>query len=136
MIRRLFGLATAVALAAAFATPAQAWTPTVDTYGSSRAQYLSRDMADCQALAERASGAGTGQARQAAVSRGLVGAASGAALGAALGGNRGRAAGRGAAAGATLGALSGGLGTASETDAAFQRAFRNCLRDRGHNVIN
>ena len=27
------------------------WTPTVDTYGNSRAQYLSQDLAECKALA-------------------------------------------------------------------------------------
>jgi uncharacterized protein YcfJ len=112
------------------------WTPTVDTYGSSRAQYLTRDTEECRALALRASGSTSEQATQAAVTRGLVGAATGAAVGAVVNRDNWRGARRGAAVGAAAGAVSGGMGTAAQTDATFQRSFNNCMRQRGHRVIN
>ena len=53
------------------------WSPTVDTYGSSRAQYLSRDMEECRALARNASGDTTGQTARGAGIGALAGAADG-----------------------------------------------------------
>lgn len=117
------------------ATSQTQWTPTVDTYGNSRAQYLSRDTEECRALATRASGSTGQQAASGAASGGLLGAAGGAALGGILGGSR-RSLGRGAAAGAVTGALAGGVSRASQTEAQFKQAFNNCMRQRGHNVIN
>jgi outer membrane lipoprotein SlyB len=110
---------------------AQSWTPTVDTYGNSRAQYLSRDMGECRSMAQQASGGRGDQALSGAVRGGAVGAAGGAAIGAALGN-----AGRGAAIGAVAGGVGRGTRQANVSDAAFQRAFSNCLRNRGHNVLN
>jgi outer membrane lipoprotein SlyB len=133
--RRLLTLATGIALLAGCATSQTQWTPTVDTYGNSRAQYLSRDMEECRALATRASGATSEQTTQGAASGGLLGAAGGAAIGGILGGSR-SSLGRGAALGAVTGAMAGGLGSASQTEAEFKRAFSNCMRQRGHNVIN
>lgn len=136
-MRRISVFLTALGILTGCATTSQTqWTPTVDTYGSSRAQFLTRDTEECRALAMRVSGSTSEQAAQAAVSRGLVGAASGAAVGAVLNRDSWRGARRGAAVGATAGALSGGFGTAAQTDAAFQRAFNNCMRQRGHRVIN
>jgi outer membrane lipoprotein SlyB len=136
-MRRLLSLSAAVAIVTACATTSQAqWTPTVDTYGSSRAQYLTRDTEECRALALRTSGSTREQATQGAVSRGLVGAATGAAVGAVVAGDNWRGARSGAAIGGAAGALSGGHRAASQTDAAFQRAFNNCMRQRGHRVIN
>src|SRR5262249_36701819 len=43
------------------------WTPTVDTYGSSRAQFVTRDQAECRQLAMQVSGSTTGQTAQGAV---------------------------------------------------------------------
>lgn len=107
-----------------------AWTPTVDTFGNERAQYLSRDTAECRALAQQA-GASSGNPTQGAVRGAAVGAAGGAAMGAVLGN-----AGRGAAIGALAGGLSQGTRQAAVSDANFRRAFSNCLRSRGHNVLN
>jgi len=107
------------------------WTPTVDTYGSSRAQYLSQDMWECRELASQSSGSRTGSAARGAVRGGAVGAAGGAALGAAFGN-----AGRGAAVGAAAGGIGRGVQQGSASEAAFRQAFSNCLRGRGHNVIN
>jgi len=136
-VRRLLSLSTAVVILGGCATtPQTQWTPTVDTYGSSRAQYLTRDTEECRSLAMRASGSTSEHAAQAAVSRGLVGAATGAAVGAVVNRDNWQGARRGAAIGAAAGALSGGYGAAAQTDAQFRRAFNNCMRQRGHTVIN
>jgi len=107
------------------------WTPTVDTFGNSRAQYLSRDQVECRSLAMQASGSTAGSAARGAIRGGAVGAAGGAAMGAVLGN-----AGRGAALGAAAGGIGRGAQQASASEAQFQRAFSNCLRSRGHNVLN
>src|SRR5262247_3337066 len=121
------------ALAIATAAAAQSgWTPTVDTIGNARAQYLSRDMAECRSMAQQASGgSGAGQAARGALRGGAVGAAGGAAMGAVLGN-----AGRGAALGAIGGGVTRGARQHSASEADFRRAFSNCLRGRGHNVLN
>ena len=134
---RFLGLSAALVILTGCATTDQTqWTPTVDTYGSSRAQFLTRDTEECRALAMRASGSTREQAAQSAVSQGLVGAATGAAVGAVVNRDNWRGARRGAAIGAAAGALHGGHSTAAQTDAQFRRAFYNCMRQRGHTVIN
>jgi outer membrane lipoprotein SlyB len=107
------------------------WTPTVDTYGSSRAQFVTRDQQECRQLAMQVSGSTTGQAAQGAVGGGLLGAAAGAAIGAAAGN-----AGRGAMIGAAAGGIGGGAVRGSQSNAAFQRAFNQCMRNRGHQVLS
>jgi len=106
------------------------WRPTVDTYGSSRAQFVSRDEQECRQLAMQRSGSTTGETARGAVGGGLLGAAAGAAIGAAAGN-----AGRGAAIGAAAGGVGGGAVRANQTNATFQRAFSQCMRNRGHNVL-
>lgn len=107
------------------------WTPTVDTFGSERAQYLARDQVECRELANQAGGGTGNSALRGAVTGGAVGAAGGAAVGAIMGN-----AGRGAALGAAVGGIGRGAQQAGNSQAQFQQAFRNCLRARGHNVIN
>jgi outer membrane lipoprotein SlyB len=106
------------------------WTPTVDTYGSSRAQFVTRDQQECRQLAMQVSGSSTGQAARGALTGGLLGAAAGAGIGAAAGS---------AGTGAAIGAAAGGLGTGAvrgvQSNQAFQRAFAQCMRNRGHNVL-
>jgi hypothetical protein len=132
MVRRIAPVLVLQLLLAAGAAAQRSWTPTVDTYGSSRAQFLSRDTVECRSMAEQAAGgSGAGQAARGAVRGGAVGAAGGAAMGAVLGN-----AGRGAALGAVAGGVSRGTRQSASADAAFQRAFSNCLRSRGHNVLN
>ncbi len=109
----------------------QPWTPVVDTYGSSRSQYLGRDMEECRALAFQVSGNAPAQAARGAVTGGLVGAAAGAALGAALGNP-----GQGAAIGAAAGGIGMGARGAHQSEAGFRQAYINCLRQRGHRVLN
>src|SRR5262249_7140831 len=104
------------------------WRPTVDTYGSSRAQFVTRDEAECRNLAMQSSGATAGQAARGAVGGGLLGAAGGAAIGAAAGGG----AGRGAALGAAIGGIGAGTARGVQSNQAFQRAFAQCMRNRGH----
>jgi hypothetical protein len=131
-MRRIASILVLQMLFAAGGAAQSSWTPTVDTVGNSRAQYLSRDTAECRSMAQQASGGtGAGQAARGAVRGGAVGAAGGAAMGAVLGN-----AGRGAALGAIGGGVSRGVRQTSSADAAFQQAFSNCLRGRGHNVLN
>jgi outer membrane lipoprotein SlyB len=126
------GISIASLCVATVCAAQQGWSPTVDTYGSSRAQYVNRDLAECRQLANQAAGGSAiGQGARGAVGGGLVGAAGGAAIGAALGN-----AGRGAAVGAAAGGIGRGVQRASQTDQAFQRAFSNCMRQRGHRVLN
>ena len=110
---------------------ARSWTPVIDTYGSSRAQYVDRDLRECRGLAQQAGGDSTGQGVRGAMRGGLVGAAGGAAVGAALGN-----AGRGAAVGAAAGGITRGVGGASQSNRNFAQAFSNCMRQRGHQVLN
>lgn len=107
------------------------WTPTVDSYDDRNAYRLNQDMQECQQLASHASG---GTAKETAIGAGvggLIGAAGGAALGAALGN---------AGTGAAIGAAAGGIGGASkqglQAEDRYKHAYNNCLRQRGHKVIN
>ena len=124
-------LAISLVAGATCAWAQSSWSPTVDTYGSSRAQYLSRDMWECRDLASQTSGSASGSAARGAVRGGAVGAVGGAAIGAAFGN-----AGRGAAVGAAAGGIGRGVQQASGSEAQFRSAFSNCLRRRGHNVLN
>jgi len=134
--RRLLSISACLSLLAGCATTSQTqWTPTVDTFGNSRAQYLSRDMEECRSLALRASGTTGEQATQGAVQGGLLGAAGGAAIGGIAGGSW-SGAGTGAALGAVAAGLAGGVSRSRQTEQEFKQAFQNCLRQRGHNVIN
>jgi hypothetical protein len=130
-MRRLVSILVLQMLIASGCAAQSSWSPTVDTFGSSRAQYTSRDMEECRAMARTASGSAGGAAGRGAVQGGLVGAAGGAALGAAFGN-----AGRGAAVGAAAGGIGRGAQQASASEGNFQRAFSNCMRSRGHNVLN
>ncbi len=107
------------------------WSPTVDTYGNSRAQYLSGDMEECRALARSASGDTTEETVRGAGIGAFAGAAGGAILGAMVGSPA-----RGAALGAAAGGIGGGAIMSERTEEQFKQEFSNCMRERGHNVIN
>ena len=130
-MKRLLVASTCLMILAGGCAQHQHWTPTVDTFNNSRSQYVSRDLEECRQLARQVSGDTSSEAMRGAVTGGLVGAASGAALGAAFG-----SAGRGAAVGAAAGGLGLGAVRASQSDAAFRRSYTNCMRQRGHNVVN
>lgn len=107
------------------------WTPTVDTYNDPNANRLNQDLAECQQLANQASG---GTAKEAAVGGGvgaLIGAAGGAALGAVFG-----SPGTGAAFGAAAGGIGGATSQGLSAEGQFKHAYSNCVRQRGHRVVN
>jgi len=121
-----------MAVALAGCVTQQPWTPTVDTFNNdARSQYVSRDMEECRRLAHQVSGDAQQAAVSGAVTGGLVGAAGGAAIGAAFG-----SAGRGAAVGAAAGGIGRGVQQAQRSENAFRQAYVNCMRQRGHTVIN
>ena len=86
---------------------------------------------DCRALARCASGVTGEQAARGAGIGALAGAAGGAIIGAMVG-----RPGRGAVLGAAAGGIGGGAVSAGRTEEQFKQAFTNCMRERGHNVIN
>jgi len=106
------------------------WTPTVDTYNDPNAYRLNQDMQDCQQLAKQAAGTLTETATGTAAGA-LLGAAGGAAIGAVTGN-----AGAGAAIGAAAGGIGGGGYSGVRSDDTYKNAFRSCLRQRGHTVLN
>jgi outer membrane lipoprotein SlyB len=106
------------------------WTPVVDSYNDPNRMNLQQDMADCQALARQAGSVGTETLKGTA-----MGGLGGAALGAALGAITGNPA-TGAALGAAAGGIGGGGYAGMGGDEQFKRAYINCLRTRGHKVIN
>ncbi|MDP1709291.1 MAG: glycine zipper family protein [Candidatus Komeilibacteria bacterium] len=107
------------------------WTPTVDAYNDPNAYRINQDMAECKDLASHASG---GTAKETAIGAGvggLVGAAGGAALGAIIGDP-----GKGAAIGAATGGIGGGAYKGIDAESDYKRAYSNCMRNRGHRVVN
>lgn len=129
--RPISALLALLLLTAGCATQQTAWKPTLDTYGDANAHRIPQDEAECRELALQASGNTAAEAGKGAVVGGAIGAASGAAIGAVTG-NAGRGAALGAAIGGTGGALRQGSGSHEE----YKQAFRNCMRNRGHKVIN
>ena len=106
------------------------YTPVVDTYGDRNAANLQYDMAQCEAIAKQTSSVGSNSLQQGGVGA-LIGGAGGAALGAIVGNPA-----LGAAAGATVGGIGGAAKGGFESDAQYKRVFNNCLRNRGHAVLN
>src|SRR5262245_58859498 len=133
MRTRLIALAM---IAAALGLPGCAeyggYRPAVDTYNDPNASTVSRDEADCREVARQASGGSAAQAATGGVVGGLIGGATGAAIGAASG----NSAGKGAAIGAAAGGLGGGIYKGIEADQKFKSAYRTCMPNRGHSVVN
>ncbi len=107
------------------------WSPTVDPYGDPNAYRLNQDLDECRQLAHRASGGTARQTATGAIVGGLIGAASGAALGA-LSGNPAS----GAAIGATMGGFGGGAKQGFSAEKSYKNAYNNCMRHRGHFLVN
>lgn len=94
--------------------------PIIDPRGVNMAQF-EKDKADCEQVAQQVNTAGkVGKS-----------AAAGAAVGAAVGAIYSDA-GKGAAAGAVQGGAAGGL----SADQEKARVVRNCLRNRGYQILN
>lgn len=106
------------------------WQPVVDSRNDPNAAMIPQDTEECKMLAQQAGSVGTETAKGVAAG-GLLGAAAGAAIGA-VAGNPGA----GAAIGAAAGGIGGGAQTGVSGDLDFKRAYINCMRNRGHNVIN
>ncbi len=106
------------------------YTPVVDPYTSRNPAYIQQDMAQCEALAKQTSSVGKDTLIQGGTGA-LIGGAAGAALGA-IAGNP--------ATGAAIGGTVGGIGGASkggiEADERYKRVYRNCMRNRGHSVLD
>jgi len=124
------GLFVSAAMLAAGCASYGNYRPTVDTMNDPNAQHISRDQADCRELAREASGGAAGETAKGAIVGGLIGAAGGAAIGAIAG-----EPGTGAAVGAAAGGLGGGTYKGLSSDAAYKRAFQDCMRNRGHDVL-
>lgn len=106
------------------------WQPTVDPYGDRNPAMIPQDTEQCKALAQQAGSVGSETAKGAAAGA-LIGAAGGAALGAIYGNPA-----TGAATGAAIGGIGGATKQGVEGDDNYKRAFINCMRNRGHNVVN
>jgi hypothetical protein len=105
------------------------WHPIIDPRSDLHPETVQRDMVECKALAEQASDI----TKEIAMGAG-VGAVTGAAGGAAVGAIAGSAA-TGAAAGSIL-AIPAGLWEGYQANENFKRAFKNCMRQRGHTLVN
>jgi uncharacterized protein YcfJ len=128
-IRDLGVVICAAWLAAGCATYGN-YQPTVDTMNDPNAESISRDQADCRELARQASGGAAAETAKGAIVGGLIGAAGGAAIGAIAG-----EPGTGAAVGAAAGGLGAGTYKGLSADEAYKAAYRDCMRNRGHNVL-
>ena len=107
------------------------WSPTVDPYGDPNTYRLSQDYDECRQLALQASGGIVKQTATGTVIGGLIGAASGAVIGV-ISGNPGS----GAAYGAAIGGIGGGVKQGFEAEKGYKRAYNNCMRHRGHYILN
>ena len=105
------------------------WRPVVDPRMDKNPDTVQRDMFECKTLADQAADitkeVGMGAA---------VGAVTGAAGGAAVGAVAGSAA-AGAAGGAIL-AIPAGLWEGYQANENFKLAFKRCMRQRGHTLVN
>ena len=131
-MKSLQKLGTTVVLLVGLAACAQqnGWTPTIDTANDPRAQNLGNDLAACKQLALQAADQGGTIGEDAGI--GVLGGAAGGALLGAMVGSPAMGAGLGAATGAGLG-LGGG---AASSDATYKKIYVNCLKQRGHTVLN
>lgn len=106
------------------------WTPTMDPYGDPNVANIARDQIDCRVLARQAVGNPAIEVGRGALIGGATGAAAGAAFGAVTG-SPGVGAAMGAAAGGIGGLIEQGFGVNHQ----YKKAFINCMRGRGHNVL-
>ncbi|GJL80176.1 MAG: hypothetical protein NPINA01_31650 [Nitrospinaceae bacterium] len=107
------------------------WRPTVDPYGDPNAASIERNIVECRQLAKNAAGSTAKEAGKGALIGGAIGAAAGAALGAAVG-----SPGKGAAIGAAAGGIGGGAKQGFGAEGDYKEAYKECMRGRGHRVIN
>jgi uncharacterized membrane protein len=106
------------------------YQPVVDIGNNQNNVNLQKDMMECRQLAEQTSNTGTE-----ALKSGVGGAAIGAGVGA-LSGLIFNNPGMGAAGGAIIGATGASIYSGVSSEDQFKRSYINCMRGRGHNVIN
>ncbi len=107
------------------------WRPVVDPYNDPNAHRIEQDLHECRYLARQASGDVPIETTKGALVGGALGAAAGAALGA-IAGNPGR----GAAIGATVGGFGGGTKEGFRSENLYKRAYKKCMYNRGHQILN
>ena len=107
------------------------YTPAVDPYGDVRADRIDQDLYECRGLARQANEYSQDETAHRAITGGFWGALIGGLFGAAVG-----EPGAGLVVGTTVGAVSGGLQGEMNAEQRYVWAYRNCMRNRGHNVIN
>jgi len=107
------------------------WSPTVDPYGDPNAANIGRDKVECRQLAKGASGDTATETGKGALVGGAIGAVAGAVIGAAVG-----SPGKGAMVGAAVGGMGGAAKQGIGSEGDYKQAYTNCMRNRGHNVIN
>lgn len=108
------------------------WTPAVDPYGDTRAEFIPQDKTECRDLALQASqGGGVAKGAEGALGGAALGATAGVLLGAITG-----SPGAGAATGAIIGGIGGAVLQGPEAESQYKRVFTNCMRNRGHRVLN
>jgi len=130
MVKNVLAMVAGVAILGGCASQSD-WQPTIDTYGNSRSQYLTRDLDECRAIAQSAIGTATEDTTLAATVGGVAGAVGGMVLGGMLG-----RPGRGLALGAASGAIAGGGIANAQSQEQFETVYSDCMRERGHNVTS
>ncbi|AEG00816.1 glycine zipper family protein [Methylomonas methanica] len=128
MKTRLSALLAIAALVSGCAS-VSGWRPIVDPRLDQHPDTVQRDMLECKTLADQASDI-TKEVGLGAATGAVTGAAGGAAIGAVAG-----SAATGAAGGAIL-AIPAGLWAGYESNEDFKRAFKTCMRQRGHTLVN
>lgn len=110
------------------------YTPTVDSKTSTptAAANITADTQECETLAKQASGNTAAETAIGAGVGGAIGAGTGAIVGAVAGSSMGTAAMIGAAAGGIAGAAKQGY----ESDSKYKKSFQDCMKLRGHNVVD
>ena len=107
------------------------WSPTVDPYGDPNAANIGRDKVECRQLAKSSAGNTAAETGKGALVGGAIGAVAGVVIGAAVG-----SPGSGAMIGAAVGGLGGAAKQGFGAEGDYKQSFINCMRNRGHNVIN
>lgn len=106
------------------------YRPVIDPYADPRPAFLQQDVAQCEQIAKENASVGKDTLIQGGTGA-LIGGATGAAMGAIFGNPA-----VGAAAGGAIGGIGGAAKGGFQADETYKRIFRNCMRGRGHQVLD
>lgn len=106
------------------------YKPVLDPKNDPHPENVEMDLEECGKIAEEAADT-VEDAGKGTVVGGAIGAVTGAVIGA-ITGDAGRGATVGAAIGGSGGAVKGGI----SADEKYKRVYRNCMRNRGHTVLD